>query len=285
MKSTLGGLEADMGVGAAILGASAIAGVGSIASGIMGSNAASDAASTQAAAADRASQAALQQYYQTREDFTPYRDAGQQGLRLFQNALYGGGGEGTPNLLTLQGFAPNPVGVGARMTFQPTIAELEATPGYQFIRDQGLKSVQSSAAARGLGVSGAAMKGAANFAEGLAGTTLGQQQQIFQQNLANVLNPLQSLAQMGQSAAGQTGTFGASAINSASQAAMSGAASQAAGIVGSSNALSGALGTAANLPMNYMLYNQLLGGGGGGGFWSSGGSNTSSYAPLGAGNY
>jgi hypothetical protein len=52
-----------------------------------------------------------------------------------------------------------------------TQAELEATPGYQFTRNQGLKAVQNSAAARGLGSSGMAQRGAAEYATGLADQT------------------------------------------------------------------------------------------------------------------
>jgi hypothetical protein len=53
----------------------------------------------------------------------------------------------------------------------PTQAQLEATPGYQFTLQQGLESTQNSAAARGLGNSGAALKGAATYATGLANQT------------------------------------------------------------------------------------------------------------------
>lgn len=45
---------------------------------------------------------------------------------------------------------------------------LESLPGYQFAKQQGLKSVQNSATERGLGVSGAAQKGAASYSTGLA---------------------------------------------------------------------------------------------------------------------
>jgi hypothetical protein len=53
----------------------------------------------------------------------------------------------------------------------PTQAQLAATPGYQFTLNQGLESTQNSAAARGLGNSGAALKGAAAYATGLANST------------------------------------------------------------------------------------------------------------------
>lgn len=65
---------------------------------------------------------------------------------------------------------------------QMTQAQLEATPGYQFNLSQGLAATQNSAAARGLGVSGAALKGAATFATGLADSTYQQQ---FNNQLAN----------------------------------------------------------------------------------------------------
>lgn len=45
---------------------------------------------------------------------------------------------------------------------------LQGLPGYQFANYQGLKSTQNAATARGLGTSGAALKGAANYSTGLA---------------------------------------------------------------------------------------------------------------------
>ena len=71
-----------------------------------------------------------------------------------------------------------------------TQADLEATPGYQFTREQGLKAVQNSAAARGLGVSGAALKGAAAFATGLSdqtyNTRFGQQVTAYEKALQGI---------------------------------------------------------------------------------------------------
>src|SRR5580700_5203980 len=55
---------------------------------------------------------------------------------------------------------------------------LENLPGFQFAENQGLKSVQQGFGARGLGDSGAAIKGAEGYAEGLAS-----------QNFTNYLNP------------------------------------------------------------------------------------------------
>src|SRR6185312_15943154 len=156
------------------------------------------------------------------------------------------------------------------LTFQPTMAQLEATPGYQFDRAQGLLGVANSNAAQGLGISGAALKGAAQYATGLANNTLTTQQGIFQQNLGNVLNPLMSLSSLGENAGAQTGSLGVQGVSNANNALIGGANASAAGTVGSANALANGLGSLGSSPLNYMMYQQLLGGGGGSGAIDSG---------------
>lgn len=245
-----------MGLGAA---AAAIGAVGSIGGALISSSASKSAANTQAAAADRAAQAAQQQQAQVREDLAPYRAAGQTGVDALMASL-GLGGPGT-NLLAANGINA--------LTFQPTEAQLAATPGYQFTLGQGQLGVANSNAAAGRGISGAALKGAANYATGLADNTLRTQQGIFQANLQNVLGPLANVANLGQTAATQTGQNSLASTGLSNAAIQSGAASQAAGTVGSANALGSALGSAGNVPLNTLLFKQLLGGSGGSGFNSS----------------
>lgn len=79
---------------------------------------------------------------------------------------------------------------------QTALNTLQQTPGYQFTLQQGLQGVENGYAAQGLGRSGAALKGAANYAEGLASTTY---QQIWQ----NMYNQ----AALGENAAVGQGTF------------------------------------------------------------------------------
>ena len=209
-----------MGIAGAVAGGTAAAGLGGA---LLSSSAAKSAANTQAQAANTASQNAMNQYYQTRADLLPYNQAGQSAVGALGGFLNGS----------------NPTG---------ELTALENTPGYQFTLDQGLKSVQSSYASRGLGISGAALKGAANYATGLA-------QQTYQQNL---LNPLEYLGQLGESAGAQTGQLGVQSTANANQAALGGASASAAGTVGAANALTGGLNTLASAPTNYLLYNQLL---------------------------
>lgn len=242
-----------MGIGAAV-GASAVAG---LAGSALSAGAAKSAAGQQAAAAQQAAAQAAAQYQQTRGDLMPYNVAGQQAAQYLNGIAFN-----LPSLV--HAFAPG------GLTFQPTQAQLEATPGYQWTLGQGLQSVANSNAAQGRGISGAALKGAANYATGLANNTLALNQQIFQQNLANQLSPLygqlsayQDIANRGENAAAQTGQQGVQATQNANNALMSGASASAAGTVGQANALSSGLSTLGSLPTNYLLYNQLFNGGGG----------------------
>jgi spore germination protein YaaH len=94
---------------------------------------------------------------------------------------------------------------GLTEKFDPTLASLEETPGYKFALDQGLKATNNSLVSKGLANSGAALKGAASYAEGLAGQTF---QQAFQNNMAEKsqrFNMLFAPVQMGANAAAMQG--------------------------------------------------------------------------------
>lgn len=135
-------------------------------------------------------------------------------------------------------------------------AALQGLPGYQFALTQGLKSVQNSASARGLGVSGAALKGAASYATGLADQTYGSQ-----------INRLYQGAALGEQAAAQTGQFGTSTAQSIAQAQIGIGQAQAGGQIGVGNAISGA---AQGIGNNLMLANYFGGGMFGGGQTAAG---------------
>ena len=218
----------------------------SLVGGLLSSGAAKDAASTQAGAANRAADLAQSQYQQTRADLAPYREYGTIA------------GKDLVNRLT-QLSSP----------FNPTMAQLEATPGYQFTRDQGLQAVQNGAAAKGLGISGAALKGAANFATGLADSTYKTQFDIDQANKTNSFNKLLALTQTGQNAATQTGTFGTQAAQNAGNNLTSGANASASGTIGATNALTGGLNSAAGLYNAYNLINRLQPGSGSSGTYDA----------------
>jgi hypothetical protein len=238
-------------------------------------------AGLQADAANRAANLANERYGTTRGDLAPYNQTGQGALSDAYSLARLGPTGGGPNYLQ-QAAAAQPG--------QMTQAELEATPGYQFNRSQGLKAVQSAAAARGLGVSGASMKGAGTFATGLADSTYQNQfnnaQTRFQNlvnlntgqqgNLTNQFNRFNALATTGENAAAQTGTIGAGLANTAGQYLNAAGQAESAGITGAAKSLIGS----ANNALGYYNYNQLMGGGTTGGYPSGNVSGTQNNSDL-----
>lgn len=217
---------------AVAIGGSALVGAGATIYG------ASKAADAQTKAAQTAADTSMNMYNTTRGDLAPYREIG-------QNA----GNELTSRLSDLT----------APITMDQ--ATLEATPGYQFNKTQGLKAVQNSAAARGLGSSGAALKGAATFATGLADNTYQNQFNNANINKTNAFNRLSSLVGIGQNAAAQTGNAGTAAANTTASAQTQAGTAQAAGY----NAIGTGVTNAANQIGSYAAYKGIYGGGGSGG--------------------
>jgi len=234
-----------IGTGTAILG-------GALLSGMMGSRAASKAASTQAGAATSAAelqrqtaqeQLALQQrmYEEGVARQRPWLAAGEQALN---------------KLIPLTQYTP----FGQ--------AQFQQDPGYTFRLAEGQKALERQAAARGGLISGAALKAAQRY-----GQEMGSQEYMnafnrYQAERAAQLQPLQSLAGVGQTTAQQMGAAGQQYAGQAGQTAMgmaqnvgdlmgSAAAARASGYVGGANALIGGLGTYMNYAQNQQLLNQL----------------------------
>lgn len=133
-------------------------------------------------------------------------------------------------------------------------ANLQSTPGYQFNLTQGEKAVQNSASARGLGVSGAAQKGAANYATGLADSTYQNQYSNEVTNQTNQFNRLLALASGGQNAAANLGGYATQTGSSIGSNIIGGANANAAATVASANAI----GNAANSIPNSLITSTLL---------------------------
>jgi len=214
-------------IGTAVIGSAVIGGISTAYS-------ASKAADAQTAAAGKASDTALSMYNTTRGDLSPYRQIGQTA---------------SDQLTSRIGELTSPITMDQ--------ATLEKTPGYQFNLTQGLKGVTNSAAARGLGTSGAALKGAATFATGLADSTYQQQFANAQTNQANAYNRLKALVDTGENASAQTGTAGTAAANTAAGAQIGAGNAQAA----AANATGSAISNTANGIGGYLAYKGLYGGG------------------------
>jgi hypothetical protein len=194
-----------------------------VASGYMGSQAAGSAASTQAAASDRAAQLQNEQYQQTRTDQMPFLQAGVGAL----NQL-------APLASNYKPFDYN---------------AMTADPGYAFRLSEGQRALDQSAAARGGLISGNALKAATQYGQQMGSQEYTNAFNRYQAERAAQLNPLQSLAGLGQSAATTLGSTGATSAANVGNLITGGAAANAAGQVGQANAITSGLGT-------YLNYNQ-----------------------------
>lgn len=138
-------------------------------------------------------------------------------------------------------------------TFNPTMEQLEQTPGYQWALNQGLKGTQNSYAAKGLGTSGAAMKGAAEYAQGLASNTYQQQLQNYMAQNLQKYNMLMGGTQIGQSSAAGVGAAGIQTGQGVANSLMAGGNASAAGW----NALGSAGNQLGGNLMQYGLMNSM----------------------------
>lgn len=130
-------------------------------------------------------------------------------------------------------------------------AELAKTPGYQFSLGQGLRASNNQLAARGLGGSGGAVaKGAANFAEGLAGNTWQSVVAALQNQFTSQAGAGQNLINSGQGAASALAGVGTNTANQISGSLTQAGTAQAAGY----NAIgSGVQGVAGSVPSALLL--------------------------------
>lgn len=166
-------------------------------------------------------------------------------------------------------------------------------PGYQFRLDQGTKGLTNAYAGKGNFLSGAALKGITQYGQDYASNEYqnafgryqtqrsnnlqdfltnqntsqanranGQQDYAtafdrYQQNRSNVINPLLSLLGAGQTATGQVSNAAQNFGNQSAATIQAAGNANAAGQVGSANAINGAFGSAANSYQNNQLMNLL----------------------------
>ena len=188
-------------VAAAVIGSTVVGG-------LISSDAAGDAADTAAGASREASAASIaeqrRQYDLSRADYAPFLTAGTGAVnRLAAGMAPGGEFSGS---FDSAGFLAN------------------QDPGYGFRMSEGLKALDRSAASRGGLLSGATLKGAQQYGQGLASQEYQNAFNRYQTNRANQLNPLQSLAGQGQTTATALGQQGANMAGNIGNAYMTSAA-------------------------------------------------------------
>lgn len=202
-----------------------------VGSSLIGSSASKKAASTQADAANRAADLQMQQFERQVELQEPWRQAGITAL----------------NKLTPLATEYTPFGM----------QQFQQDPGYAFRLQEGMKALERSAAARGGLLSGGMLKGAQQYGQDLASQEYMNAFNRYQAERNARLNPLQSLAGIGQTATNQLGQAGQTMAGNVGQAMGAAAQARASGYVGGANALSQGLGTYLNYQQGQNFLNAL----------------------------
>lgn len=209
-----------IGLSTAVIAGGALAATGAVVGASMGSSAAKSAAGVQAKSADAATQLQADIYNQNRTDLAPWRAAGTGALQMLSDALGINGPSGNAN----------------------ATAAFQKSPGYDFAFSEGQKAVDTSAAARGMLRSGAAIKAQTRFGQGTA-----------DQEFGGWLGKLAGVAGVGQSATNTTAQGATAYAANAGSTMQDAAAARASGYVGASNAVTGGINSLAKLAGNYGL--------------------------------
>jgi hypothetical protein len=202
-----------------------------IGSALLGSSASKKAASTQADAANRAADLQMQQFERQVELQEPWRQAGITAL----------------NKLTPLATEYTPFGMD----------QFQQDPGYAFRMSEGMKALERSAAARGGLLSGGMLRGAQRYGQDLASQEYMNAFNRYQAERNARLNPLQSLAGVGQTATNQLGQAGQAMASNVGQALGAAAQARASGYVGGANALTQGLGTYLNYQQGQNYLNAI----------------------------
>jgi hypothetical protein len=231
--------------------AAIVSAVVNIGSSLIGAKASRDAASTQASAADRATEAqaaALERQIALQKPFT---EAGTTAVNQL-SAMTQPGGAATQN------FSYGPF-------------DYQADPGYAFRLKEGMNAMNATAAARGGLISGNALKAGQMYGQEMGSQEYGNAfnrylqnyanaQNTFQLNRNNLLDPLKFLTNIGQAGASNqaanVGSFGSSQAANTIGAANATAAGQ----VGAANAFTSGIGnTLGQYQMNSMMNRYMSG--------------------------
>lgn len=160
------------------------------------------------------------------------------------------------NQLAAQRVTPNDPRFGSLMR-DFSMADFQQDPGYGFRLAEGQKALERQAAARGGLISGSALKAATRFGQDMGSQEYMNAYNRFQTNRANKLNPLQSMAGMGQTVANTLGNAGQNYANQAGEAYMGAGNARASGYMGQANAIAGGVGQYTNYLQNQNMMNMF----------------------------
>jgi hypothetical protein len=212
-----------------------VLGGGALLGSALSAGASKSAANQASSAANNATDQQLQMFNTINQQQAPYRQAGYNALN---------------DIATLQ----------PQFTHQFGAGDLNANlaPNYQFQLDQGLGAVKNASNLQ-TGFSGNTLKGVNDYAQNFAGNAYQNAFANYSANQTNIFNRLSNIAGLGQTANANVGNAGATISGNAAQSQIASGAAQAAGTVGTANALAGGLQNAAS----WYALPQFLGRGGG----------------------
>jgi hypothetical protein len=291
-------------VGAAMVGSAAIGLIGggmqssaSKKAGESQANAARDASATQLQATRETNNMQWDMLRQNMASSSPYMQGGQQAFSALMGGMNLGGLQATQtgagaysNEPHVIGGQPTGYGTGQGInnygatqqqldqargsvpqgffTKQFGAEDLKTDPSYEFRLNEGLRALQSSAAARGGLLTGQGAKDINNYAQDSASTEYQNAYNRFTNRQSDIYNRLSSLAGVGQTMTSGANAAGQQTASNVAQNTMNGvnastsqltsaAAAQAAGRVGSANAWGNAMNGTANNWMTLQYLNKM----------------------------
>ena len=233
-----------------------------IGSSLIGADAASSAADTQAQTAANAQAQQLAMFNTQNNQLAPQRAVGYNAINNI-NSFLGGkyqtyDAQGNP----VVDSSGNPVMETGQdyFTHQFNNADLNSNlaPNYQFQLSQGQQGLNAQNNATGGLVGGNSLKSMQDYTQNFAGDAYQNAFNNYSTQRTNIYNTLAGIAGLGQNASNTTANLASNTANSISSLATGSAAAQAAGTVGTASALSGGLSNLGN--QNYL--SNLLGQGG-----------------------
>lgn len=201
------------------------------ASAVIGYSASSKASSAQERSAQLSNEAQERMFDKQTELQRPWREAGETAL----NKL-------TPLAMNYEKFGMD---------------KFEADPGYAFRLSEGQKALDRQAAARGGLISGSALKAATRYGQDMGSQEYTNAFNRYQTERAAQLNPLQSLAGVGQTSANNMSSAAANLGAAQGANAINAGNARASGYVGQSNAMNQGLSSYLNYNQNQQMMNML----------------------------
>ena len=188
---------------------------------------ASQAAETQAGAADRTAALQKEMFDLQMKGQEPFRQAGLTGQNRLMELLGLGGDTGA-------------AGYG-KYGRDFAMSDYQADPGYAFRLSEGQKALDRQAAARGGLISGGALKAATRYGQDMGSQEYQNAFNRYQTSRSNQLQPLGNLMASGQAAASNQGVAAGNYGTNAGQSYMAGGQATAAGQLGAANSLASGL--------------------------------------------